>query len=72
MDRYVTIVETFLAGDDNYTETKYQKEVDSFLSEFNLPTGLMLNLLYALKATVLNNQGVAELYLNKYNQEKGI
>ena len=72
MDRYVTIVETFLGGGGNLTNADYLEALHDFVGEFSSPTGAMINLLISLEAAASNNKSTARMYLNKFNQEQGM
>ena len=72
MDKYVTIVETFLGGGGNLTDADYVNAIHDFLKEFNVPTGPMINLLVALNSAEANEKHAAQLFLNKFNSEQGI
>ena len=72
MDKYVTIVETFLGGGGNLTDADYVNAIHDFLKEFNVPTGPMINLLAALTSAESNEKHAAQLFLNKFNSEQGI
>lgn len=69
MDKYIAIVESFLADSDAYTEPELSSIIDDFMNEYSSPTGKVVSLLVALNAAKNKDPETVQLYLNKYNSE---
>ena len=69
MDKYIAIVESFLADNDAYTEPELSSIIDDFMNEYSRPTGKVINLLVALNSAKNKDPETVQLYLNKYNSE---
>ena len=69
MDKYIAIVESFLADSDAYTEPELSSIIDDFMNEYSSPTGKVVSLLIALNSAKNKDPETVQLYLNKYNSE---
>ena len=74
MDKYIAIVESFLADSDAYTEPELSSIIDDFMNEYSSPTGknagkYVVSLLIALNSAKNKDPETVQLYLKKYNSE---
>jgi len=69
MDKYIAIVESFLADSDAYTEPELSSIIDDFMNEYSSPTGKVVSLLIALNSAKNKDPETVQLYLKKYNSE---
>lgn len=69
MDKYITILELFLADNDAYTEAELSSIIDDYMKEYSRPYGKVVSLLVALNSAKNNDAETVQLYLKKYNSE---
>ena len=69
MDKYIAIVDSFLADNDAYTESELSSIIGGFMNEYSRPTGKVINLLVALNSAKNKDPETVQLYLKKYNSE---
>ena len=69
MNKYIAIVESFLADNDAYTESELSSIIGDFMNEYSRPTGKVINLLVALNSAKNKDPETVQLYLKKYNSE---
>tara|TARA_R110000744_G_scaffold90111_2_gene175026 strand:- start:1957 stop:2166 length:210 start_codon:yes stop_codon:yes gene_type:complete len=69
MNKYIAIVESFLADNDAYTESELSSIIGDFMNEYSRPTGKVISLLVALNSAKNKDPETVQLYLKKYNSE---